>query len=163
MATGTATVQGHDDSGSNVSRRLFSSSSSSSHVSCTRTKCFRSDVRAWTQRLGRCLYGLNGLWTPGGTSLPHQDIKYAYMELAFFTPLSFAGICCRTLSVSGELSSSNIVRSIVRRAHGAVRPHGLPPWGGSTWLPLSRSTQERVRDDPVISLVRAAAAESLNQ
>merc|ERR1712130_498428 len=118
---GTTTVQGHDDSSSNVPRRLFSSSSGSSDVGSTGTKCFRSNVGAWTQRIGCCLYGVNGLWTPG--------------------------ISCRSLSVSGELCSSNIVRSVVRRSHGSVRSHGLPTWGCSPRLPIARSTQEGVRSE----------------
>ena len=144
LATGFATVQGHDDTGSDVSRRFFRSSSCSSNVCCPRSKCFGSNVRAWTQRLRCCLYGLNGLWTPGGISLLHH-LNW------IFTVLWFAGVSCRPLSVRSKFSSSNIVRSALRRPHGSVRSHGVPPRGSSPWISRStRSAQERVRDDPVI-------------
>ena len=68
---GFAAVQGHDDKSSNVSRWFLISSSCGSSNGIARTKCFGgggSNVRAWTQCLCGCFYGIDGLWPPGGIS-----------------------------------------------------------------------------------------------
>ena len=149
---GFAAVQGHDDKSSNVSRWFLISSSCGSSNGITRTKCFGgggSNVRAWTQCLCGCFYGIDGLWPPGGISkkisTPWPFDTQSHLLESTFHLLLLPGFSCGPLSISSKLSGSDILRSALRRPDGTVRSDGLPTRGCSPRIPIARSTKEGVK------------------
>ena len=74
----------------------------------------------------------------------HLTLNHTFLESTFHL-LLLPGFSCGPLSISSQLSGSDILRSALRRPDGTVRSDGLPTRGCSPRIPIARSTKEGVK------------------